>query len=176
MKPEKSSIPEEDMNKVIWSYLSASSAIYHSEPMVDPIKAFPTIRIECSVIKSHMMNQLIKEEGSGRRLDRIKNDKQRLSAIHMRKLWIIEKWVSFEPIENEITQDHLNVIGLAYLTDETASAVIEYAYPELGDFSTKQFQDFRKEYQLIQVPLPYRQSGVLIKGVLKITRKGRKQV
>ena len=176
MRPEKSRIPEEDMNKVISSYVLASSAVYLSQPMADPIKAWPTIRIESSVIKSHMMDQLIKEEGAGRRLDRIKSDKQRLSAMHLRKLWIIEKWVSFKLIENEITQDHLNVIGLAYLTDETASAVIEYAYPELGDFSTKQFQDFRKEYQLIQVPLPYRRAGVLIKGVLKITRIGRKEV
>jgi hypothetical protein len=96
--------------------------------------------------------------------------------MHLRKLWIIEKWVSFKLIENEITEDHLKVIGLAHLTDETAAAVIAYAYPGLGDFSAKQFQDFRKEYQLIQVPLLYRRSGVLINGVLKITRKGRKQL
>ncbi len=169
-------LPHDDLNKVIMSYLRASSQIYHREPMADPAKAWPTVLIDDKHFKSKLADQLIKEHGSGKRFDRIKADKAALLAIHMRKVWIVERWVSFRLIETEITEDHWNEIGLAYLTDETASAVIAQAFPELGGFTQKQFEDFRKKHNLEQVPLSHRRRGVAYSGRLKITHIGRKPV
>jgi hypothetical protein len=171
-------LSHDELNKVIQSYMEALAGLYIQEPQADPIKAWPGFSI-CggwTMFKSMLADQIIKEPGSGKRFDRVRADKESLRAIHRRKVWIVERWVSFRLIENEITEDHWNELGLAYFTDETASAIIAHAFPELGDFTKKQFEDFRKNHGLEQVPLAHRRSGVVVNGVLKITRVGRKRI
>jgi hypothetical protein len=87
-----------------------------------------------------------------------------------------KNWVSLVRIDGDIFNPDLGEIGIAYLTDETASAAIEYMFPECGDFTTKQFRDFRERYELVQVPLTHRHRGVMVNGELKITHVGRKSV
>jgi hypothetical protein len=169
-------LPHDDLNVVIASYLQASSKLHLAEPMEDPIKSWPGVLVNSAILKSKLADQLIKERGSGKRFDRMKADKEALRLIHMRKVWIVETWVSFRLIEDEITEDHWNEIGMAYLTDETAAEVIEHAFSDLGGFTKKQFEDFRKNHGLVQVPLAHRRSGVVVNGTLKITRIGRKRV
>jgi len=164
-----------DLTKVIASYIRASAKIYHQEPISDPIKSLPSIVIDSPLLKSKLADQIIKEKGSGKRIDRIKNDMKNLRAIHMRKVWIVENWVSFIPIHEEITKAHEDSLGLCYFTDETISDLVQSTFPELGDFTKKQFEDFRKRYGLVQVSLEHRQSGVVINGVLNVTRIGRKK-
>ena len=176
MKTTSLGLPHADLNLVITSYLGAMGKIYFDPVMQDPLKAWAGYAAECRFLKAKMADQLINQIGSGKRFDRIKANRPALFLEHLRKVWIVEGWVSFHRIEDEITEDHWNEIGLAYFTDETASAIIAYAFPELGDFTKKQFEDFRKNHGLEQVPLAHRRSGIVVKGRLKIDRIGRKRV
>lgn len=172
-------VPYEDLEPVVVSYLKARAKDL-SNNMEDPIRSYPIFiskngRMQ-KELKQAIMDQLINQSGSGKRLDRIKSEALVMRENYLRKLWICEKWVSFEPIINEITEEHLNTIGLCYLTDETASQIIESVFPRLGEFSKKQYEDFRKKNGLIQVPLAHRRSGFLLNGVMDFKRVGRKRV
>ncbi len=172
-------VPYKDLEPVVWSYLQAR-ADEMSDSIVDPIRSYPILISEdgnmADPFKRAIMTQIIKQSGSGKRLDRIKNESDTMWHDYMRKLWIVERWISFRLITDEITKEHMNEIGLCYLTDETASDVIEHAFPYMGEFSRKQFEDFRKKHGLIQVPLAYRRSGAMIQGALKINRIGRRRI
>lgn len=179
MKTNKHGIPDEELNKVIASHIKAIGKLYVSDPMTDPLKA--SIQMSKmpmgSYIKAVTYDQLLRESGSGKRLDRMKQNESKMSAEFMRSAWIVETWLSFNMNSgDEITEEQLEGVGLAYFTDETAVAIIEDAFPDLGEYTKKQFEDFRKKYGLVQVPLEYRRAGVLIGDVLKIIRIGRKPV
>ena len=113
---------------------------------------------------------------AGQRWDRAKEYSEKDRLMFARKFWILEHWVSLILIDGDIFNPDLGEIGIAYLTDETASALIEYMFPECGDFTTKHYENFRKRYGLTQVPLAYRHKGIMVNGELKITHVGRKRV
>lgn len=146
-------IPTEAIGPVLISYVRAK-AQHLSEDLSDPMKAWFGLSHETSSAAFHQMmrtkvgEQVIRENGSGRRMDRMKKKADEMHLEYCRKLWIIECWVSFRTIRNEITDYHLSEIGIAYLTDETASALIEHMFPECGDFTTKHYENFRKRYGL----------------------------
>ena len=171
----------EALEPVMVSYVRAKAQLMN-EDLSDPMKAsFGLIHNEIPASFHHMIQakvgeQVIRENGSGLRFDRMKMRANEIRSAYLRKLWIIECWVSFRSIREEITDYHLSEIGIAYLTDETASALIEHMFPECGDFTTKHYENFRKRYGLAQVPLAYRHKGIMVNGELKITHVGRKKV
>jgi hypothetical protein len=176
-------LPREALGPVMISYIKAK-AQHMNEDLGDPMKAWfgqAHDEIEMNDSFRRMMQvkigeQVIRENNGGLRMDRMKKNSDSMRQEYWRKVWILESWVSFHTIHDEITDHHLSEIGLAYLTDETASAVIEYMFPESGEFTTKQFRDFRERYELVQVPLAHRHRGVMVNGELKITHVGRKSV
>jgi len=169
-------IPHAVLNPVLTSYLHASSKLFFKDIDSDLIRSWPLIKVDSTTLKLKLHDQMSRQIGSGQRWDRAMNDAASIRRMYMRKVWIVENWISFRLIEDEITDHHLSEIGLAYLTDETASEVIAHSFPECGDFTPKQYQDFRKSYNLTQVPLAYRYAGVMVNRSLKITHIGRKKV
>jgi hypothetical protein len=174
-------LPREALGPVMISYIKAK-AQHMNEGLGDPMKAwFGLVHDETQGSFRRMMQvkigeQVMREKSGGLRMDRMKKNSDSMRQEYWRKVWILESWVSFHTIHDEITDHHLSEIGLAYLTDETASAMIEYMFPESGEFTTKQFENFRNRYSLVQVPLPYRHRGIMVNGELKITHVGRKKV
>ena len=165
-----------EIDPVIASYLHAYSKLYFKDIDSDLIRSWPIIRVDSNILRLKLHDQMSRQIGSGQRWDRAMKDADSIRRSYMRKAWIVENWISFHLIEDEITSDHLSVIGLAYLTDEMASEVIAHAFPECGDFTKKEFENFRNRYELVQVPQTHRRSGMVLNGVLRITRIGRKRV
>jgi hypothetical protein len=174
-------IPREALGPVMISYIKATAQLMN-ENLSDPMKTwFGLVHDETQDSFRRMMQvkigeQVVREIGSGRRMDRMKEKSNETRSLYWRKLWIIESWVSLHTIKDEITDHHLSEIGIAYLTDETAAPLIQSMFPECGEFTTKQYQDFRKSYNLTQVPLVYRHRGIVSGRALKITHIGRKEV
>ena len=169
-------IPHAALNPVLTSYLHASSKLFFKDIDSDLIRSWPLIKVDSTALKLKLHDQMSRQIGSGRRWDRAMNDAASIRQMYMRKVWVVENWISFRLIEDEITDHHLREIGIAYLTDETASEVIAHAFPECGDFTKKEFENFRKLYGLVQIPQAYRRSGMMLNGVLRITRIGGKRV
>jgi hypothetical protein len=169
-------IPYAALNPVLTSYLHASSKLFFKDIDSDLIRSWPLIKVDSTALKLKLHDQMSRQIGSGRRWDRAMNDAASIRQMYMRKVWIVENWISFRLIEDEITDHHLSEIGLAYLTDETASEVIAHSFPECEDFTKKEFENFRKLYGLVQVPQAYRRSGMMLNGVLRIIRIGGKRV
>jgi hypothetical protein len=169
-------IPHAALNPVLTSYLHASSKLFFKDIDSDLIRSWPLIKVDSTALKLKLHDQMSRQIGSGQRWDRAQRDAVSIRRIYMRKVWIVENWISFRLIEDEITDHHLSEIGLAYLTDETASEVIAHSFPECGDFTKKEFENFRKLYGLVQVPQAYRYSGVVVNGVLRLTRIGGKLI
>lgn len=171
-------VNREDIIKVVDSFLFANAQLWKAD-LEDPMTTWPTVLTSKEfdpVLKSKVMDQILDTSGSpGKRFDLIKKNQ---TPPHLNKwirsCWIIQNWISTtEPASEEVIIDGT---GLSYLTDETAALWIEIYFPELGDFSVKQFRDFREKYNLIQVPPQYRISGVFKNGAFKANRIGKKRI
>jgi hypothetical protein len=175
-------LSRDELEPVMISCMRGLLIASYCDPLNDVIRTWHTLNGIAQespwlkMIKSKVFDELNCLSRSGQRWDRAKEYAKKDRLMLAREFWILEHWVSLIRIDGDIFNPNLCEIGIAYLTDETASAAIEYIFPECGDFSTKQFRDFRERYELVQVPLAHRHRGVMVNGELKITHVGRKSV
>ena len=182
--PETNSrgVPIADMSAILASVWNALAMDLKDmkDGHTDSIPTWPSVKgpiVANLHLKAKLADELLK--GNGARLDRVVATKTPpLQNPWIRSGWILQNWVAFkrggEPVGDFGMNMDFDDLGLCYLTDETAAAVIAHNF-QMGDYSTKQFRDFRKKYNLMQVPLCYRMSGIVVRGSLKIDRKGRKR-
>ena len=88
------------------------------------------------------------------------------------QIWISGNWFNFYDGEEE-SQD-FDKIGLCYFTSACAAEIISNA--SNSKFTKKQFEDFRDKWELAQIPVKYRRSGVFRLGELVISRVGGKLI
>ena len=175
-------LSREELEPVMVSGLNGLLQACYSDSQADNMRTWHIFNgiaqesVWLKMIGSKAFDELNRLGRSGQRWDRAKENSENHRLMFMRKIWILEHWVSLILIDGDIFNPDLGEIGLAYLTDDTASAVIEYKFPDCGEFTPKQFENFRKRYSLAQVPLPYRHRGIVVGGELKITHVGRKKV
>lgn len=173
-------IPYEDLFKVADSAIRAEAQSF-KEAMADPMTTWPTVIPPVGfkfdpLLKSKMMDQMLDQRVSGRRWDGMKGNRQPVASNEwMRGVWIIKNWIQMD-LRDENDGD-IDEIGLSYFTDETAAEWIQSWFPAMDDFTTKQFENFRKKYALAKVPKAFLIKGVMHRnGRLKITSIGGKMV
>jgi len=172
------------MNGILAS-VSNALAMDLSEGYEDSIPTWPSVSLPPQappprdVLKLKLANQVLGINGATR-LARVRANKTPVDRNPwIRTGWILQNWVAFshvgEPVEHAGMNLDYDDLGLCHLTDETAASVIEHSF-KMEEYSTKQFRDFRKKYNLLQVPKIYRMAGFMVNGCLKIERKGRKRI
>ncbi|MCX6879480.1 MAG: hypothetical protein NTW21_37605 [Verrucomicrobia bacterium] len=181
--PETNSrgVPVADMLAIVASVSNALAQVMTEEGN-DSIPTWPSVKgpVKPDIhLKARLADQLLRGNGGTRLQYVIKNATPPEKSEWFRSVWMLHNWVAFkkggEPAEDAGMNLDFDDLGLCYLTDETAAGRVEAEF-DMGEFTTKQFRDFRRKYKLLQVPKAHRMSGIFLNGGLKIIRKGRKRV
>lgn len=166
---------------------SATSALAMDlgEGYEDSIPTWPSVSVPSrapaphDALKLRLANQVLCGNGPTRLARVIKGRTPIDKNPWIRSGWILQNWFAFKRADDPAEDSGMNMnfddLGLCCFTDETAAAIIESRF-DMGEFSRKQFTDFRKKYKLAQVSKEHRRSGIIRNGDLIVQRIGRKAI